>query len=618
MTDATHHDMAPGSDAEELSRAPWSALEREALTAFELEGLDACDGLAPVAEPPAWPVPDEDFAGRVVAASLGAPAVSRAQSQGTGEPGGSTGAGRWTRWLAAAATVAALVGSGVAIATTRGDRFGRVTAGPAAYGPLPPMASPERTEKTDMPEVLVRGSEAFPRMASPGPLPSGLAPSLGRYLDAHGREYGPAFRFHGVVLVAREGEVVTAARGEVAAHADAATVTEDTRFRLGSLSQQLVAVAVLRAVEQGKLALDATVGEVIEDYDGPGAGVSVAQLLSHTSGIPSFTDDAGWREAKHRPLGPLVLRTYFERAPLDFEPGDDFEPSNSNYALLGMMLETVHGDTLPHVMSREVFQPATMYLTTYGNDEHFEVAEGHEFEELETLRPGERVDPLAMGGAGGVVSTVDDLRRFHRALRRGDLLSDASLDVLHTPRHERYALGWIVDEAHGVPTAAHPGGVDGNNHAITRYADGTLVVVLANTEVVDARQVAADVGAMVYGQPHEPHRERREAPPARPLVNYTGEYRLTEATRRRYARHVDLERLELLADVRVYVDDDILWFDVVDYGRKWMHPEGGDAFFFKDRVGGRATFGGNVGDGRPRFLEIREGSARFLLERVEN
>ena len=142
--------------------------------------------------------------------------------------------------------------------------------------------------------------------------------------------------------------------------------------------------------------------------------------------------------------------------------------------------------------------------------------------------------------------------------------------------------------------------------------------MLANTEVVDARGVAADVAALVQGAAPRAHVEYVEKDAAaHRLLHYTGRYGITEASRAAYEKAVDEDRLALLDDVRIYVDRGILWFEVAGYGRKWMHPKGGDSFFFKDRAAGRAEFWGREADGRPAYLEIREGRARFILERHE-
>lgn len=588
MSDERRDQLDQGVDT-----TTWTANERAALAAYD-EFVRA----------PVEPL--EDFASAVVdrlETEQGlAPAVAAANSRL-----------RWVRVAAVAAMCVALVGSGAAVATMLSPQ-GRVWGARPTLGEQLPPASAQKLREIEKADDVV-SADPFPVRRSPGALPVDLGAEIDAYLADHGRRYGPAFRFHGVVSVSRGGEVVEVARGRGGVDEGAPTNTAHTRFKLGSLSQQCLSVAAMRMVERGELALGDRVGEVLEGFRGPGRAVTLEQLLSHTSGIPSFTDNAAWPAVRGGELGPLQLRSMFEALPLEFEPGTRFEPSNSNYLLVGQMLEARAGDTLDRIMVREVFEPAGMEHTTIGDPPIGAVAQGQEFDELEVLKPGVAVHARAMGGAGGVVSNVADLRRFDRALRRGALLGPAARRELFSPRQGNYALGWIVDETVGQPSVAHPGGVDGNNHHLLRLADGTTIIVLANTEVVDARDVAADVAALAYDRAPVPRVEFIEKATAHRLLHYTGRWRLTEASRRAYTERVDPERLALLDDVRIYLDEDILWFEVAGYGRKWMHPKGGDAFFFKDRAAGRAAFGGIGPDGRPDQLEIREGSVRFLLER---
>lgn len=560
---------------------PRSDLENRAFAAF------------PAAEPPAG------FADRVLAAQ-------RASERARGGPD-----------LAPAARVLPAFGLKVA-----GLLLGAAAAVAGAYAAVDWMAS--RTgpsEPGPKMQVAPRAddpvSAALPAAATPTvpavELPSDLAARVDGYVAGFGARYGDAFRFHGVVGVLKDGELAFVRGYGSADPRTGAPITADTRFKIGSLTQTFTAVAILQLRDRGLLDLDAPVRTYLKDYVPLGQTITLRHLLSHTSGIPSYTDAHTFALGFDGPVTAADVRARFEGLALEFAPGTDFDLSNSGYYLLGQVVEVVSGKPLADYLATDVLAPAGMKRSGLG------VAVdtvGLEFDEDEVLVPAAQRHPSAYGGAAALVSTAADLARWDRALRTpGLVLSQRSLDEMTTEVRSEYGLGWFLRREGDQKLAFYPGGVEGYNATIARYlGDGVTVFALANTEAVDTRTLAYDIGRIAHGERVDPPVEHIEVPlaPAQ-LARYVGTYVLTDQTRAELARAVEREQLDALDNVTIYDKRGRLFMDVPLYGAKWIHSLGDDRFFFKDPGGTTAEFGP---PGAPvAHLTLFQGDMRFVLRR---
>jgi CubicO group peptidase (beta-lactamase class C family) len=390
-----------------------------------------------------------------------------------------------------------------------------------------------------------------------------------------------------------------------------------TRFRLGLLTEPFTATAVLQLRDEGLLRLDDTIDRWLPELP-HGNRITVRDLLSHRSGIPNYTDSPSFPQWKAEPHRTEEMVARLARLRLEFEPGSATAPSNSNYYLLGAIIERTTGLGYGEHMAEQVFRPAGMVQTGFGDAwESGEQAQGNVWSEEETLEPPAPIDMSTFGAAGGLVSSPADLLAWDEALRAGELLSPDSLDEMSTPTDDGYGFGWLVTRAYGQPLLSFPGAIDGYSGSMLRFLhDETLVVVLANTEVVPGPQVAQDVAMIVYGdeppQRHEPI-EVSIAPGT--YYKYVGTYGISAQTRETYADAVPAERFDLLATVHVEQEGERLYFNVPGHARTWMHPMGRNGFFFKDHSGNKVSF--ELGtDKRATRMVVHYQGARFLLDRI--
>ena len=554
---------------------------------------------------PAEPPPG--FADRVVVAAA---AHDRAHSD-RGDGPSPLLAARWPRFVAAAIAAAAIAGS---VATAM-----KLWSGPGASEDTSMV--PSRYDGTQFaPTTPVELRTPQTTATAELEIPADLASRLDTYVGSYGAKYGPAFKFQGSLVVARRGEVLYARNF---GHTDVdggRPISDHTRFKIGSLTQQFTAVAILQLRDEGKLTLDDPVTRHLPDF--PHKRVTIRHLLTHTSGVSSYTDGAQLADLKPGKVYPAAtIRALFDTAALEFPPGTDFDLSNSGFYLLGQVIEAVSKQPLADHFKARIFAPAGMPHTTLGGErttvDGAPMASGHEFSEEELLVPIDGLDLASVyGGAAGIVSTPADLVRWDLALHTpGALLGQAALDEMFTESREDYGLGWIVTRSRSQTLVGHPGGVEGFNAQISRYlGDGVTVFALANTEAIDCRDIVDDAVEIAYGGHPPAHLEHDETPVSPAMFGrYLGEFSLTQDSEKKLSRLFDQDALGLMSGLKVYDDNGRLFLLIPMHGAKWLHRTGEDRFFFKDPAGTTAEFGP---PGAPvESLTLRQRGLEFVLKK---
>ncbi|QRK09409.1 serine hydrolase [Archangium violaceum] len=334
-------------------------------------------------------------------------------------------------------------------------------------------------------------------------------------------KYHQLRQFNGALLVADEKGVILEKGYGQANFEWKVPNTPDTKFRIGSVTKQFTAMLILQLVAEGKLALDDKLTKHLPDYrKDTGDRVTIAQLLNHTSGIPSYTTPAFFQNDSRDPYTVADFVKKFASGDLEFEPGTKWSYNNSGYFLLGAIIEKVTGVTYAQALRQRLFEPLGMKSTGY--DVSMEVlpkrASGHQ------LTPNGYVNApyLDMSlpyAAGSLYSTVKDLYLWDRALHQHKLLPAPLEQQMFTPGLEQYAYGWWVkplklnDGKTEVVTVGHSGGINGFNALLIRVPERKeLVVVLDNTSRGDKLGgIVAGVLSILHGiKPQQPLREISE------------------------------------------------------------------------------------------------------------
>jgi CubicO group peptidase (beta-lactamase class C family) len=312
------------------------------------------------------------------------------------------------------------------------------------------------------------------------PLPA-LAQDPAR-MDAVVREDADKGAFMGAVLVARD-DVVLFDKGYGSANLEWNIPNDGaTKFRLGSVTKQFTAVAILLLQERGKLTLDAPVKTYLPDAPAAWDKVTVRHLLTHSAGIPNFTSFPDYGASKTLPATHASLIARFRDKPLEFAPGEKFAYSNSGYVLLSAIIETLSGQSYAAFVAENLFKPLGM--TDTGYDSHAAILPRRASGYSPGAKGPVHADYISMTipqGAGALYSTTRDLLKWQRGLYGGKLLKPATLAAFRTPYKDGYALGVGVQSAGGVNTIEHGGGIEGFNTSLAYDPDRKLtVVVLGN------------------------------------------------------------------------------------------------------------------------------------------
>jgi CubicO group peptidase (beta-lactamase class C family) len=340
--------------------------------------------------------------------------------------------------------------------------------------------------------------------------------------------------FSGAVLVAR-GEQLLLDRGwGLASQEWQVPNGPGVKYLLASVSKQFTAAAVLRLVDQGRLALDDKLSAHVPGLPAAWSAITVRQLMAHTSGLPNHTQADGLDKVRHQKMTPRELYASFRDAPLDFAPGSGWNYSNSGYVMLGILIEQLSGKSYAEFVHTELFKPLGMAGAGVAHSEVIvpQLASGY-VNTGAALRPAAFLNMSVPYSAGAMYGTTGDLLKWQRGLYGGAVLSPSSLQAMTTPVRNQYALGLNVAPP-GQPLAyGHSGGIDGfSTYLHYEPALKLTVAVLSNQESAAAPalalKLAAAAGGVVVVLPEE---RKLVSLPAAALARVEGSYRLkTEQT----------------------------------------------------------------------------------------
>ena len=280
--------------------------------------------------------------------------------------------------------------------------------------------------------------------------------------------------------------------------------TSQTKFRIGSITKQFTAMAILILQEEGKLAVDDLVSYHLSDIREIWNDIQLHHLLSHTSGIIH-----SWAlpEFEKFMMVPATLEetvARFRNCPLSFEPGQGFQYSGTGYFILALVVEKVSGQRYGAFLKNRIFEP--LGLKDTGEDEHPEIlpnrASGYIENEDGTLGNAPYIHMPTMTGGGNLYSTVEDLSKWDRALVCKELISTSSYKAMYTPIKNDYAYGWVVAERSNRMEVRHGGSVPGMVSHILRYPEDEICVTLCKNGPPwrNVEQIVEDLAAIALGE----------------------------------------------------------------------------------------------------------------------
>ncbi len=275
----------------------------------------------------------------------------------------------------------------------------------------------------------------------------------------------------------------------------------DMVFRIGSITKQFTAVAILQLVEQGKISLQDSVQKYIKDFPSKGATITIENLLTHTSGIVDFTSkDDPDPFIERRDFTPEFLINYFKNDPLRFKPGTKYEYSNSNYVLLGYIIQMVSGENYHQYMADNVIKRAGLTHTLYAEENTIVPNRVQGYTRDNGFFQNCEYQTLSLGfGCGDLLSNTEDLLKWNQAVIAGKLISEASLKKAFSPyklangTYSSYGYGWFIDTTYGSPCIHHEGQTSGFI-ALEKYfpKEDIYVAIMTNVKTADDKTDFSD------------------------------------------------------------------------------------------------------------------------------
>jgi len=391
-------------------------------------------------------------------------------------------------------------------------------------------------------------------------------PDLIRKMDELLQATYPSSDPGAAVIVMKEGQVLLR-KGYGKANLELDVPVEPHMiFRIGSITKQFTVMCILMLLEEGKLSLQDEITRFLPDYPMQGRKITIEHLLTHTSGIQSYTGLPEWLPLWRKDMTLEELINLFKDRPMEFEPGEKFSYNNSGYILLGAIIEKISGKSYAAFVQERIFDRLGMTHSLY--DDTARIVPGRVAGYALSNDGFANAAYLSMTqpyAAGSLASSVDDLARWDAALYTGELVRPETLSLAHQSYRlldgslTKYGYGWTVSDYEGFQFIEHAGGINGFLCGGVRVpAVRVYVALLTNLEAPkpDPDMLAFKLATMVIEKPYT-------APTAiemdvAALPDYVGVYSINEREEREvtcedgqlYSRRTGGMRLKLIPYAR--------------------------------------------------------------------
>lgn len=281
-------------------------------------------------------------------------------------------------------------------------------------------------------------------------------------------------------------------------------------IEIGSITKQFTAVSILMLMEQGKLNLDDEITKYIPDYPTLGKKITIHNLLNHTSGIKSYTSMPSFISSAATDKTPKELIDVFKDEPMDFDPGEKWLYNNSGYIILGHIIEEISGKSYEEFISEHIFTPLKMNNSCYGSKQRLVKNRATGYSPSENgFRNATYLSMTLPYAAGSIMSTVDDMLLWHKAIHNNSLITGKTrtlaftTTVLNNGAAENYGYGWQMNEINGVTSIEHGGGIFGYvTHGVYVPSKNVYVITLTNRDGSSPQDATVKMAALAIGKPY--------------------------------------------------------------------------------------------------------------------
>lgn len=280
-------------------------------------------------------------------------------------------------------------------------------------------------------------------------------------------------------------------------------VVPETAFEVGSVTKQFTSACILLLAQEGRLSVEDKISRHLKRTSEIWQNITVRHLLTHTSGLRSYTGLDGFELRRH--LSQEQFIAAIGPYPLEFQPGESWKYCNTGYNLLGYIIENISGENYWDFLSKRILRPLGMNATTNRLPALIIPHRAAGYEQTNHVWINRDYDLTDVFSAGAIISTIGDLARWNASLDSGTLLDARSREQMWTPTKVRdgtttsYGFGWRIEQIDGHSNVGHGGSTSGFSASIQRFPDAQLaIIILTNTDEQIATTLARRVAKFYF------------------------------------------------------------------------------------------------------------------------
>ncbi|MBU5427598.1 serine hydrolase [Tissierella pigra] len=393
--------------------------------------------------------------------------------------------------------------------------------------------------------------------------------------------------FHGSILIAKEGSILLN-EGYGFANFDQNTLNKtQTKFAIGSVTKQFTAMAIMQLSEKGLIDVNDSLSKYLPDFPN-GDLITIHNLLTHSSGLVNFTELMEFYTLSSNNQTPMDILNLVKDKPLIFKPGEKFSYNNTNYLILGMLVEQLSNMSYEDYLQENIFNPINMNNTgiSYGKNNGLHDATAYSGY-LEVVPIDDEVLLRGAYGAGNMYSTTEDLYRWSEALKTEKLVNKDTMNQIFKEHIDMegvgsYGYGWMIIDSEVGKIILHGGNTLGFTSSISRVVDLDLtIIVLSNVGYYDTTTLVNTLTSIALGGVHELPEALTEIEikDADLYDKYIGEYELapevictiTREGNRIFAQLTGQEKFEIFP-----CTEDDFFYKIVDAKITFVKDDGGN------------------------------------------
>jgi CubicO group peptidase (beta-lactamase class C family) len=309
-------------------------------------------------------------------------------------------------------------------------------------------------------------------------------------------------KFMGSIAISHNGEIIYSNAIGYADMESGIEATTATKYRIGSISKMFTSVLVFRAIEENKLSLDFTLDKYIPQIDNA-ANITISDMLYHRSGIHSITNDADYLSWNTQQLSKEQMIEKIAKSKSEFEPDSKSEYSNSNYILLGYILEAVYNMPYNKILLEKIINPIGLSNTYYGSKTETNNNECYSYKSVAKWEKESETDMSVPGGAGAIVSNPADLTKFIESLFEGKLITEESLTQM-TAINGQFGRGIFQIPFYETVGWGHTGAIDAFYSVVAYFPQDSLsIAICSNGTKYDINNITIGALSWFYNKPYD-------------------------------------------------------------------------------------------------------------------